>query len=63
LSLEILEIVGWSTNNDNFKPFASLALGPHGLQRSILFLLMHFGCQNCTYKKPTNILYILISAF
>jgi hypothetical protein len=61
LSLEILEIIGWSTNSDKLKPhcimyeyisptFVFPALGSHGLQIVMIFLPIHFDCQNCTYK-------------
>ena len=61
LSLEILEIVGWSTNSDKLKPhcityeyvsstFVFQALGSQGLQIVIIFLPIPFDCQSCTYK-------------
>ena len=60
LSLEILEMVGGSTNNNKLKPhcviyvyvctpFVFPGLGPHGLQIATVFLPIHLNRQTCTY--------------
>jgi hypothetical protein len=68
LSLEILEIVGWSKNSDKLKPhcimyeyisstFVFQTLGLQGLQIVVIFLPIHFDCQTVLTSSQIYIIF------